>query len=123
MRSALIGAAVVVAATAVLGGTPAAATAAAATGARAQPCQLEERETGSYWACAFRVPAPVIVDGRVVDHVRNDYHSVDCRAELDRHGQGPHPRRWVHTVGHDHGARGWVKDSDIPGDTNPLPVC
>ncbi|MGH3867606.1 MAG: hypothetical protein ACRDQ4_16005 [Pseudonocardiaceae bacterium] len=38
------------------------------------------------------------------------------------HGVGDNPWRWLWTQG-DSGHWGWVKDSDILSDTDPVPVC
>lgn len=109
----IMGMAAVVAAGSPLSGSPQPA-------ARAEACRLH---ADNMW-CHNRIPAPVIVDGRVVDHLRSSPWVFDCRAELDRHGLGPHPRRWAHVrSGSDHHLPGWVRDSDISDDTEPLPVC
>jgi hypothetical protein len=35
---------------------------------------------------------------------------------------GPHPTRWEFTVA-DNGEYGWMKDTAISSETNPLPNC
>ncbi|MET7826927.1 hypothetical protein ABZT23_19840 [Streptomyces sp. NPDC005386] len=42
-------------------------------------------------------------------------------------GCGPHPNRWIYTLADTphlgHGGWGFVKDSDVIDETNPLPRC
>ncbi|GGT95044.1 hypothetical protein [Actinomadura citrea] len=117
LATALMASAVITAVPAVAGASPLPAEKGAA--ARFSPCW----KRWDAWWCDNRWPAPVLVNGQVVDNLRKTPKIFRCRAELDWHGLGPHPRRWVYTRGDDHGAWGWVKDSDINGDTDPLPTC
>ncbi|MFC5826337.1 hypothetical protein [Nonomuraea insulae] len=110
-------------AAAALAFVPAAATIVAGTDVAwaAPPCWNK----GGKWWCDNRAPVPVFGnDGRVVDTLRTSQSIFKCRAERHAHGGGgPHPNRWEYTQGDDHGAWGWVKDSDIYSETNPLPGC
>ncbi|MFI6056390.1 hypothetical protein ACIBCO_40845 [Streptomyces violascens] len=45
-----------------------------------------------------------------------------CRSDAGGYVGGPHPYRWEWTQA-DNGAWGWMKDTDIYSETNPLPVC
>jgi hypothetical protein len=47
----------------------------------------------------------------------------DCRLDADpTGGGGPHPNRWLLTTA-DNGKRGWMKDSDIFSETDPVRAC
>ncbi|MFF0626754.1 hypothetical protein [Streptomyces sp. NPDC004296] len=83
--------------------------------------------SGSHWWCNNRPGAPVYRYGRdiVVGVMHSNPSWFLCRIDdSDRPtgGGGPHPNRWVETQA-DNGAWGWMKDSDIGSETDPLPVC
>ncbi|MQA96636.1 MAG: hypothetical protein GEV11_19050 [Streptosporangiales bacterium] len=79
------------------------------------------------WRCANRVGAPIYSRGTnptVIDRLRTNPSWFNCRKEgQSTGGGGPHPNRWVWTQGDDFGRWGWVKDSDIADETNPIRVC
>ncbi|MCL2584903.1 MAG: hypothetical protein FWE35_20870 [Streptosporangiales bacterium] len=45
-----------------------------------------------------------------------------CRSDKGGYVGGPHPHRWELTTA-DNGRSGWVKDTSIYNETNPLQVC
>jgi hypothetical protein len=82
----------------------------------------------SHWWCRNAYAAPVYAlswDGTYYE-VGKMYTTTswfDCR---DEDGNpwvgGPHPYRWEFTQA-DNGAWGWMKDTSIISETNPLPIC
>ncbi|QBI55599.1 hypothetical protein [Streptomonospora litoralis] len=46
----------------------------------------------------------------------------ECKIDGQAYIGGPHPTRWEMTVA-DNGKLGWMKDTDIASETNPLPDC
>jgi hypothetical protein len=84
--------------------------------------------SNSRWWCQNRYGAGVYDlswDGTtyLVGHMYSTTSWFDCRDETTPAWVGgPHPYRWVFTKA-DNGEVGWMKDSDIISETNPLPVC
>jgi hypothetical protein len=79
--------------------------------------------SGAHWWCHNRAGAPVWSRGdnpTVVGYMNTTTSWFNCRKEGARNNNGPHPYRWEWTQA-DNGAWGWMKDSDISSDTNPLP--
>jgi hypothetical protein len=99
-------------------------TGAAETSLAAAPCT--PRADGR-WDCNNHNPAPIFdvpfFYGTKIDHLRHNTDWFECRGDFDPSGGGPHPYRWVFTQGDDFGKWGWVRDSDINSETNPIRVC
>ncbi|MDN3357772.1 hypothetical protein [Actinomadura sp. DC4] len=76
-----------------------------------------------HWWCHNRAGAPVWSRGDnpvVVGYMNTTTSWFNCRKEGAKNNNGPHPNRWEWTEA-DNGAWGWMKDSDIISETNPLP--
>lgn len=80
--------------------------------------------SGSHWWCNNRSGAPVYKPGTttVVGYMNSNPSWFVCRSDNGGHVGGPHPNRWEWTQA-DNGAWGWMKDTDISSETDPLPVC
>ncbi|MER5887872.1 hypothetical protein ABT160_28985 [Streptomyces sp. NPDC001941] len=80
--------------------------------------------SGSHWWCNNRVGAAVYKPGvlEVVGRMYSNPSWFTCRSDNGGHVGGPHPNRWEWTQA-DNGAWGWMKDTDISSETDPLPVC
>ncbi|MFI1302793.1 hypothetical protein [Streptomyces sioyaensis] len=80
--------------------------------------------SGSHWWCNNRSGAPVYKPGSttVVGYMNSNPSWFVCRSDNGGHVGGPHPNRWEWTQA-DNGAWGWMKDTDISSETDPLPVC
>ncbi|MFD6826953.1 hypothetical protein ACFWC5_42600 [Streptomyces sp. NPDC060085] len=65
--------------------------------------------------------------GETAGYLHTNLNWFVCRYEGDRTGGGgPHPNRWLYTLADaaiTHDGWGFVKDSDINDETNPLPPC
>jgi hypothetical protein len=85
-------------------------------------------EAWTYW-CSVSVGAPVvdsIYGGPIVDHLRSNPSWFECWTDqgiFNGETRGPHPWRWVSTVGDDNGHGGWVSDAYIQSETNSIPNC
>ncbi|MGQ4390242.1 hypothetical protein [Streptomyces sp. SAS_270] len=86
---------------------------------------------GSHWWCnnvsgaAVYEPAPtngVPHADVVVGHMYSNPSWFVCYREDGPYVGGPHPYRWVFTKA-DNGVWGYMKDTSIYSETNPLPVC
>ncbi len=81
----------------------------------------------SVWYCSNVAGAEVEWDGRPAGYLLSDLNWFVCRYEGDpTGGGGPHPNRWIYTEADNdlsNGGWGFVKDSDIYSETNPLPKC
>ncbi|MEU8606826.1 hypothetical protein AB0C29_02325 [Actinoplanes sp. NPDC048791] len=84
--------------------------------------------SGNHWWCQNYYGAGVYNlswDGRteLVGRMYSTTSWFDCRDETTPAWVGgPHPYRWEFTQA-DNGEYGWMKDSEIISETNPLPVC
>ncbi|WP_329080576.1 MULTISPECIES: hypothetical protein [unclassified Streptosporangium] len=89
--------------------------------ALADPCWNRENR----WWCSNRTSAPIYEAGtsNIVDYLRTNPSVFVCRAEGARNNNGPHPNRWEWTNGDVTGRWGYVMDSWISSETDPLPVC
>ncbi|WP_431933478.1 hypothetical protein [Nonomuraea jabiensis] len=77
------------------------------------------------WWCSNRTPAPIYEAGttNIIDYLLTNPSVFACRAEGNRNNNGPHPNRWEWTNGDVTGRWGYVMDSWISSETDPLPVC
>lgn len=88
-------------------------------GVAASPCW----QSGGRWWCNNRYAAPVYERGPapgVIGYMYSTTSFFVCRKEGEWNNNGPHPNRWVWTQA-DNGRWGWMRDSDISSETNPLP--
>lgn len=95
------------------------ALATAPSAAAANPCW----NSGGTWWCNNVPGAPVYRSPYVTDVVGYMYSNPSwfkCRYDFGAEVGGPHPYRWVWTKA-DNGAWGWMKDTDIYSETDPLP--
>jgi hypothetical protein len=61
---------------------------------------------------------------RYIDHVYTSPQWYQCRTEGRDNGEGaPHPTRWLRVKGSQYGLWGYVRDTDIYNETNPLDPC
>jgi hypothetical protein len=93
----------------------------AKTAAAAEPCWYESQN--GHWWCHNRAGAPVWSRGdnpTVVGYMNSTRSWFICRKEGAKNNNGPHPTRWEWTQA-DNLAWGWMKDSDISSETDPLP--
>ncbi|MFD7137335.1 hypothetical protein [Streptomyces sp. NPDC059894] len=90
--------------------------------AQASPCWY----ASSHWWCNNVSGAGVYVNdngtARLVGTMYSNPSWFVCRSDDGGHVGGPHPNRWEWTQA-DNGAWGWMKDTDIYSETDPLPVC
>ncbi|MET9499071.1 hypothetical protein [Streptomyces sp. NPDC006552] len=100
---------------------------AAPTASAASPCWYQ----GSEWWCnnvrGAAVYEPAETNGYphpdvVVGRMNSNPSWFRCRRDDGPYVGGPHPHRWVFTKA-DNGAWGYMKDTSISSETNPLPVC
>jgi len=82
-------------------------------------------QSNGKWLCNNAVCCPVFRSGtnEVIDHLCTDPSVFVCRAEGNHNNNGPHPNRWEWTQGDETGSFGWVTDSCIASETDPLPQC
>jgi hypothetical protein len=59
---------------------------------------------------------------RIVGRMYSNPSWFECRHDGTDYVGGPHPYRWVWTEA-DNGQWGWMKDTSIYSETDPLPVC
>ncbi|MFJ4632995.1 MULTISPECIES: hypothetical protein [unclassified Streptomyces] len=91
--------------------------------------------SGSHWWCNNRAGAPVYGfkdlardypdSSRIVGYMNSNPSWFNCRYDggaSDEYVGGPHPYRWEWTEA-DNGQWGWMKDTAISSETNPLPAC
>ncbi|MGX9888778.1 hypothetical protein [Streptomyces sp. NPDC002276] len=80
--------------------------------------------SGSHWWCNNVSGAPVYASGTttVVGYMYSNPSWFVCRSDNGGYVGGPHPYRWEWTQA-DNGAWGWMKDTAIYSETDPLPVC
>ncbi|MBK3569948.1 hypothetical protein JHN47_40335 [Streptomyces sp. MBT62] len=79
--------------------------------------------SGSHWWCNNVSGAPVYASsGAVVGYMYSNPSWFVCRSDNGGYVGGPHPYRWEWTQA-DNGAWGWMKDTAIYSETDPLPVC
>ncbi|MGW2567767.1 hypothetical protein [Streptomyces sp. NPDC001537] len=82
----------------------------------------------NHWWCRNKPGIRVQWAGQTVGYLNSDTNWFTCRYEGDpTGGGGPHPNRWIYTLADtphlSHGGWGFVKDSDVIDETNPLPRC
>ncbi|WP_406460598.1 hypothetical protein OH768_37820 [Streptomyces sp. NBC_01622] len=82
----------------------------------------------NHWWCQNKPGIRVQWAGQTVGYLNSDVNWFKCRYEGDpTGGGGPHPNRWIYTLADTphlaHGGWGFVKDSDVIEETNPLPRC
>ena len=79
--------------------------------------------SASHWWCYNVSGAPVYASsGAVVGYMYSNPSWFVCRSDNGGYVGGPHPYRWEWTQA-DNGAWGWMKDTAIYSETDPLPVC
>lgn len=85
-------------------------------------------ESYAFWCNV--VPGAAVHDNiyydSVVDHLRTNPSYFFCRNDHGRFNgdtNGPHPYRWISTVGDDYGQGGWVSDKDIYSETDSISTC
>jgi hypothetical protein len=79
--------------------------------------------SGTHWWCNNVSGAPVYNSAyAVVGYMYSNPSWFICRSDFGGYVGGPHPYRWEYTQA-DNGAWGWMKDTAIYSETNPLPVC
>ena len=83
--------------------------------------------SGNRWWCRNVYNAPVYAlnwDGTYweVGRMLSTTSWFDCREDGNPWVGGPHPTRWEFTLA-DNGEWGWMKDTSIISETNPLPIC
>ncbi|MCU7730851.1 hypothetical protein ODJ79_44660 [Actinoplanes sp. KI2] len=80
--------------------------------------------SSSHWWCNNISGAPVYASGtsNVIGYMYSNPSWFICRSDSGGYVGGPHPYRWEWTEA-DNGAWGWMKDTAIYSETNPLPVC
>ncbi|MEU0028336.1 hypothetical protein [Streptomyces sp. NPDC006335] len=81
-----------------------------------------------HWWCRNKPGIRVQWAGQTVGYLRETTNWFTCRYEGDpTGGGGPHPNRRLYTLAdtphYSHGGWGFVKDSDVYDETNPLPRC
>ncbi|MFF4189218.1 hypothetical protein ACFYZ9_39120 [Streptomyces sp. NPDC001691] len=80
----------------------------------------------SHWWCNNASGAGVYINNNgQAQYVGTMYSNPSwftCRSDDGGYVGGPHPYRWEWTQA-DNGAWGWMKDTDISSETDPLPVC
>ncbi len=81
-----------------------------------------------HWYCRNRPGIRVEWAGQTVGYLGGTVNWFTCRYEGDpTGGGGPHPNRWIYTLAdtphYSHGGWGFVKDSDVYDETDPLPRC
>ncbi|MFD0775565.1 hypothetical protein ACFQZ2_16655 [Streptomonospora algeriensis] len=59
---------------------------------------------------------------RIVGYMYTNPSWFDCKLESIYYVGGPHPYRWEMTTA-DNGELGFMKDTDIASETDPLPTC
>lgn len=81
----------------------------------------------THWYCWNRPGIRVEWAGETAGYLHTKINWFICRYEGDpTGGGGPHPNRWIYTLADaaiSHDGWGFVKDSDIYGETNDLPPC
>ncbi|WP_394829485.1 hypothetical protein [Pendulispora albinea] len=87
--------------------------------AAAAPCW----QSGGKWWCNNRVPTYLYQNDARVDQLNTNPSWFYCRKEAGSSGGGPHPNRWIKTIGDVAGVVGYARDIDIASETNSLPVC
>jgi hypothetical protein len=96
----------------------------AATAQASVPCNF--RQQNGHWYCDNVHGAPVWyqpnVLGGVAGYMQTRPSWYYCRTDKGGYVGGPHPNRWLSTVA-DNGKAGWMKDTDIYSETDPLPPC
>ncbi|MET8082099.1 hypothetical protein [Streptomyces sp. NPDC005303] len=79
--------------------------------------------SASHWWCNNVSGAPVYASsGAVVGYMYSNPSWFVCRSDNGGYVGGPHPNRWEWTQA-DNGNWGWMKDTAIYSETDPLPVC
>ncbi|MET7567000.1 hypothetical protein ABZT04_00620 [Streptomyces sp. NPDC005492] len=80
--------------------------------------------SASHWWCNNVSGAPVYASGSttVVGYMYSNPSWFVCRSDTGGYVGGPHPYRWEWTEA-DNGNWGWMKDTAIYSETDPLPVC
>ncbi|QFQ98888.1 hypothetical protein F9278_25100 [Streptomyces phaeolivaceus] len=93
----------------------------APTASAANPCW----QSGGNWWCD-NVPGAAVYKNpytfEVVGHMYSNPSWFKCRYDFGGNVGGPHPNRWIWTQA-DNGAWGWMKDTDIYSETDPLPAA
>lgn len=81
-------------------------------------------KSGSGWKCNNKTNIRVEWAGKEVGRLLTNPSWFKCRHEGDpTGGGGPHPNRWIFTQADTTSNWGFVKDSDVISETNPLPAC
>ncbi|MFI5806305.1 hypothetical protein [Streptomyces sp. NPDC051561] len=90
-------------------------------GQAAAPCW---HSGGKWWCNNKRGAAVWDADSvTIVGYMNTNPSWFNCRLDADSTGGGgPHPNRWLLTTA-DNGQVGWMKDSDIYSETDPVRVC
>jgi len=99
---------------------------AVARSAAASNCLRDQGIPSHFW-CINKPGIRVEWAGQTVGYLNTNTNWFTCRHEGDpTGGGGPHPNRWIYTLADSpisHGGWGFVKDSDVVDETNPLPPC
>ncbi|MEV7007932.1 hypothetical protein [Streptosporangium sp. NPDC051022] len=127
---AVFGALTVAAATVATVATVIAGPAGTGTASAAGPCWYDKPST-NYWWCNNTSGAKVYGGseisnypdpGHVVGWMYSNPSWFVCRRDDGPYVGGPHPNRWLFTKA-DNGAYGWMKDTSISSETNPVDPC
>ncbi|GHH36442.1 hypothetical protein [Streptomyces candidus] len=96
-------------------------TPAASKGQAAAPCW---HSSGKWWCNNKRGAAVWAADSvTIVGYMHSNPSWFTCRLDADpTGGGGPHPNRWLLTKA-DNGRVGWMKDSDVYSETDPVRPC
>jgi len=71
------------------------------------------------WAATGNTEVP----NEIVGYMYSNPSWFACKTDNGQYnGNNTHPYRWLFTQA-DNGHWGWMKDTDIPDDTNPVPSC
>lgn len=96
----------------------------APSAAAASPCWTDSDAPRGYYWCYNVAGAPVykgVYTYEVVGHMNTTKSWFACRYDYGGSvGGGPHPYRWLLTKA-DNGAWGYMKDTDIYSETDPVP--
>lgn len=88
------------------------------------PCSF--REANGHWYCdnvhgapVYYAPTPTF---GIAGYMFTRPSWFICRTDKGGYVGGPHPNRWLFTVA-DNGKSGYMADTDIYSETDPVPVC
>ncbi|MFJ8053227.1 hypothetical protein [Streptomyces luteogriseus] len=85
-------------------------------------CTLEVNAHYCYNVYAAQVYDNFNGTGKVVGYMYTTYSWFSCRLDNGAYVGGPHPNRWLLTKA-DNGVWGWMKDTSVSSETNPLIPC